>query len=70
METASIFLPGAREPIAVPAGQTILEALQAVDIGLEQPAVVLVNGQAADITHRLAPGDQVRVLYQIAGGAR
>jgi molybdopterin converting factor small subunit len=60
--------------ISVPAGQTVLQALQALEIRLPQAGVVLVtpqgasNGTTSDLNHVLQPGDTVRFLFQISGG--
>jgi sulfur carrier protein ThiS len=60
--------------IPVPAGQTIAQALQTLEIRLPQAGVVLVNPQGAssgttsDLNHVLQPGDTVRFLFQISGG--
>jgi hypothetical protein len=64
---------GARS-IPVPAGQTVAQALQTLEIRLPQAGVVLVNPQGAssgvtsDLNHVLRPGDTVRFLFQISGG--
>lgn len=60
--------------IPVPAGQTVAQALQTLEIRLPQAGVVLVNPQGAssgttsDLNHVLQPGDTVRFLFQISGG--
>jgi hypothetical protein len=54
--------------LRVPAGQTVLEALQAERQDLRQPVILVVNGQTEDITYRLRAGDSVRLIPQIAGG--
>jgi len=54
--------------IPVPAGQTVAQALQALEIRLPQAGVVLVNGATHDLNHILQPGDTVRFLFQISGG--
>jgi sulfur carrier protein ThiS len=60
---------GRRPPVEAAAGQTVLEALAALEIKLSQPVIAVVNGQTADLNYRLQPGDQVRLIPQIGGGA-
>lgn len=55
-------------PTPVPAGQTILQVLQSLEINLPQAAIALVNGKTCDLCYVLQPGDQVRFLLQISGG--
>lgn len=54
--------------IPVPAGQTVAQALQTLEICLPQAGVVLVNGVTSDLGRVLQPGDSVRFLFQISGG--
>ena len=71
---ALIFVKGAANPsqgplkFEVPAGQSILAALQACGFSPKQPLVAVVNGATADLTYLLQPGDTVQCLPQIAGG--
>jgi sulfur carrier protein ThiS len=58
-----------RPPVQAAAGQTVLEALAALEIKLSQPVIAVVNGQTADLNYCLQPGDQVRLIPQIGGGA-
>lgn len=67
---AELFIPGAKEPRRIPAGQTILRAVESAGLHFDQPVVALVNGQIQDLNYRLQAGDVVRLLYQIAGGAQ
>jgi sulfur carrier protein ThiS len=63
---------GLNEPprtLAVAAGQSIQQALAAAGVRLPQAAIALVNGQTCDLSTILQPGDQVRFLLQISGGA-
>ncbi len=54
--------------LRVPAGQSLNRLLRDLDIQLKQPVSALVNGQATDLEQPLQPGDQARLLPQIAGG--
>jgi molybdopterin converting factor small subunit len=71
MEMAAGFavLELPRHPaLRVPAGQTVLEALQGAGVELAQPVIAVVNGQVADLNYPLQAGDVVRLIPQIAGG--
>lgn len=59
---------GEKRSIPAPAGQTVAQALQSLEIRLPQAGVVLVNGVTRDLNHILQPGDTVRFLFQISGG--
>lgn len=62
-------LPGEpRRAVEAVAGVTILEALNAAGVSLQQPVVALVNGRTNDINYVLCSGDYVVLLPQIAGG--
>jgi molybdopterin converting factor small subunit len=52
----------------VPAGQTILSALESLVISTQQPLVAVVNGTTADMTYLLQAEDVVQLLPQVAGG--
>ena len=52
----------------VPAGQSILSALESIGISMQQPLVAVVNGTTADMTYLLQPVDVVQCFPQIAGG--
>jgi sulfur carrier protein ThiS len=54
--------------INIPAGRTLLETLESLDINQKQPVIAVVNGQTVDLAYRLEPGDAVRFLPQISGG--
>lgn len=54
--------------LSVPAGQTIQQALEALELHLPQAAVALINGGVSDLNYILQPGDTVRLLSQISGG--
>ena len=56
------------EKYVVPAGQTILAALQALGYTPKQPLLAVVNGTTADMTHLLQDGDVVQCFPQISGG--
>jgi hypothetical protein len=79
-ESATIFLDAGLAPdknqlvIEVKTGQTILEALAALNIRLSQPVIAVVTGAhyqqgiVVDLMYNLAPGNHVRLVPQIAGG--
>jgi len=50
------------------AGTTIRQVIECLGLPLSQAVVAVVNGRAADLDQILEPGDQVRLLPQIAGG--
>ena len=54
--------------ISAPAERSVNQTLQDLDIQLSQAVAAVVNGQATDLEQPLAPGDEVRLLPQIAGG--
>lgn len=54
--------------VTLEAGRSIQEAMEEAGIQLVQPTVALVNGKTADMKQQLMPGDEVRLLPQIAGG--
>ena len=58
-----------RPPVEAAAGQTVLEALAALEIKFSQPVIAVVNGQTSDMNYCLQPGDRVRLIPQIGGGA-
>lgn len=53
----------------VPAGQSILSALESVGILMQQPLVAVVNGTTADMAYLIQPLDVVQCFPQIAGGS-
>ena len=57
---------GAR--VRLPAGATVGDLLRRFQIPEEVPQLLLVNGQDAEATTRLGPGDVVDVLPALAGG--
>lgn len=61
------YLNGERER-AVPAGQTIRQALHSLGIPPEIVALVLVNDQPQDKDYLLQEGDVVKILAVIGGG--
>jgi molybdopterin converting factor small subunit len=65
-------IPSEREShfiiIQAPAGRSVNQTLQDLDIQLSQAVAALVNGQTTDLEELLQPGDHVRLLPQIAGG--
>jgi molybdopterin converting factor small subunit len=54
--------------VALPDGATVGDLLRWLRIPEEVPRLLLVNGQDADPTTRLGPGDIVDVLPPLAGG--
>jgi molybdopterin converting factor small subunit len=53
---------------SVPAGQTVAEAVAALQ-GIERrPFIPVVNGVTEAVTYVLRPGDVVQLLPQIMGG--
>ena len=54
--------------IQAQAGRSINQILREFDIQLSQAMTALVNGQTTDLEKPLKPGDEVRLLPQIAGG--
>jgi hypothetical protein len=54
--------------IQVPAGWSVSQTLQNLDIRFSQVVSAVVNGHTTDLEQPLAPGDEVRLLPQIAGG--
>jgi sulfur carrier protein ThiS len=61
------YQAGAAE-VAVPAGLTVLEALQTLGIPSVVVALVLVNGEARGKDTILEEGDEVQLLAVIGGG--
>lgn len=59
------------EPRTLAARATILELLQAEDLG-ERRVAVEVNGvivvRSAHASHRLQPGDRVEIVHALGGG--
>ena len=54
--------------IEVPAGKSVNQTLKDLNINLSQAVAAVVNGRSTDLEQPLEPGDQVRLLPQIAGG--
>lgn len=54
--------------IQVPAGMSVNQIQKYLNIRLSQAVAAVVNGQSTDLAKPLEPGDQVRLLPQIAGG--
>ena len=54
--------------IQAPAGRSVNQTLENLDIRLSQAVSAVVNGHTIDLEQPLAPGDEVRLLPQIAGG--
>jgi molybdopterin converting factor small subunit len=54
--------------IQASAGRSINQTLQDLDIRLSQAVSAVVNGHTTDLEQPLVPGDEVRLLPQIAGG--
>jgi len=52
----------------VPAGQSILAAMESLRLPSGQPHVPVVNGKTEELAYILQPGDVVTFLPQIAGG--
>lgn len=52
----------------VPAGQSILAALDSLQLSFSQPQMPVVNGTTEDMAYILQPGDIVTFLPQISGG--
>ena len=63
-----VEMDGQRLSIQVPAGKSINQLLIDLNIQLSQAVTAVVNGQTTDLEQPLEPGDQVRLLPQIAGG--
>jgi sulfur carrier protein ThiS len=66
------FLPAAargRLRVTVPPGATVADLVAQLSIPPAIPRLILVNGQDAGTTRRLAPGDLVTLLPPLAGGA-
>lgn len=54
--------------LQAPAGRSVNQTLDDLDIRLSQAVSAVVNGHTTDLEQPLAPGDEVRLLPQIAGG--
>ncbi len=54
--------------IEFPAGKSVNQILKDQNINLSQAVAAVVNGRSTDLEQPLEPGDQVRLLPQIAGG--
>jgi hypothetical protein len=54
--------------IQAPAGKSVNQTLRDLNIQLSQAVSAVVNGHTTDLEQLLAPGDEVRLLPQIAGG--
>jgi hypothetical protein len=54
--------------LQAPAGRSINQTLQDLNIQLSQAVTALVNGQTTDLEEPMKPGAQARLLPQIAGG--
>ena len=65
-----VFQPISDHQVAIQvlADTTIRKVIELLDLPLTQAVVAVVNGQSADLDQILEPGDQVRLLPQIAGG--
>ncbi len=50
------------------AGKSVNQTLKDLNIQLSQAIVAVVNGQTTDLEQPLKPGDEARLLPQIAGG--
>ncbi len=61
--------PGSREIfLGVPAGQSVMDALEKLGVKLSQPVIAVINSEVSDIKQILEPGDEVRLFPQISGG--
>ena len=54
--------------LQAPAGRSVNQTLEDFNIRLSQAVSAVVNGHTTDLEQPLAPGDDVRLLPQIAGG--
>ncbi len=54
--------------IEVPAGQSVIRALENIGLRLSQPVIAVINSEVSDIERILKPGDEVRLFPQISGG--
>jgi len=54
--------------IQAPAGKSVNQILRDSDIQFSQAVTAVVNGRTTDLEQPLEPGDEVRLLPQIAGG--
>lgn len=54
--------------LQVPAGRSVNQILDDLEIKLSQAVAAVVNGQTTDLEQPLKSGDYVRLLPQIAGG--
>jgi molybdopterin converting factor small subunit len=59
---------GAQNQFLVPAGSSLLEALESLNLPVHQPLIAVANGVTVDLTYILKPGDFVNTFPQIAGG--
>jgi hypothetical protein len=72
--TATLYIKAFTTPdgkiagFRVPAGQSILSAVESLQVDLRQPVIALVNGLNSELDYILLPGDEVRLIQQIAGG--
>jgi len=53
---------------SVKAGQTVLELIRELGLDPDLVAIVMVNGRQRFKSHRLQPGDRVKLLPMVGGG--
>lgn len=56
------------QPVRVPAGQTVRQAVSTLGIPPRQTVAAILNNQICDLDTVLSPGDVLRLVPPIAGG--
>jgi molybdopterin converting factor small subunit len=54
--------------VEIPQGATVQQLAETLGIPADLPRLALVNGREAELTHRLAAGDEVTLYPPLAGG--
>jgi len=58
----------AQASLAVEPGQTVLDLIRDLGLDPDLVAIVMVNGRQRFKSHRLQPGDRVKLLPMLGGG--
>jgi sulfur carrier protein ThiS len=57
-----------RASLAVEPGETVLDLIRELGLNPDLVAIVMVNGRQQFKSHRLVPGDRVKLLPMVGGG--
>lgn len=58
----------AQSSLPVVPGETVLDLIQELGLDPDLVAIVMVNGRQQFKSHRLQPGDRVKLLPMVGGG--